>query len=107
MPGDDYPVVSVSGPLEAHEGRGTRPKFWIRIGEGTERWLLKIPRPDTGEHWAEKVAAEIGRLIGVDCAQIELARCVEQMVFGRPVHEGQEQGQAPRSEQNLLARSIR
>ena len=57
----------------------------------------------TGAAPAEKVAAEIGRLIGVDCAQIELARCVEQVVFGRPVHEGQEQGQAPRSEQNLLA----
>ena len=107
MPDEPYPVVSVPTRTDVPESRGTRTKFWITFPGDEHPWLLKIPRTDTGEHWAEKVAAEIGRLIGVDCAQIELARCVEQMVFGRPVHEGQEQGQAPRSEQNLLARSIR
>lgn len=42
--------------------------------DGQTEWLLKFPRPGTGEHWAEKVASEIGPLIGVDCARVELAR---------------------------------
>ncbi len=38
---------------------------------------MKFPRLETGEHWAEKIASEIGNLIGVNCARVELARFVE------------------------------
>ncbi len=55
------------------ESRGSRRKFWISFEEKPKLWLLKYPRPDTGEHWAEKIAAEVGKLIGVDCARVELA----------------------------------
>ncbi len=55
------------------ESRGSRRKFWISIEGEPNLWLLKYPRPNTGEHWAEKVAAEVGKLIGVDCARVELA----------------------------------
>ena len=57
------------------ESRGSRHKFWISIEEEPKLWLLKYPRPNTGEHWAEKIAAEVGRLIDVDCARVELANC--------------------------------
>ena len=56
-------------------------KFWIFVPDEQilphERnlWLLKFPRPNTGEHWAEKIAAEVGKLIGVECAPVELANC--------------------------------
>ena len=55
------------------ESRGSRHKFWISIEEEPKLWLLKYPRPNTGEHWAEKIAAEVGKLIGVNCARVELA----------------------------------
>ena len=55
------------------ESRGSRRKFWISIDDKPNPWLLKFPRPNTGEHWAEKIAAEVGKLIGVDCARVELA----------------------------------
>ena len=42
--------------------------------------MLKFARPNTGEHWAEKIAAEIGNLIGVDCARVELADCGGELV---------------------------
>ena len=62
------------------ESRGSRRKFWISIEGETNLWLLKFPRPNTGEHWAEKIAAEVGALIGVDCARVELADCGGELV---------------------------
>jgi hypothetical protein len=50
---------------------GTKPKFWFRCDR--QRWLFKEPRGSTGEHWAEKGAAEIGHLLGIPCARVELA----------------------------------
>ena len=76
-----YKVVEIPETLDAPENRGARPKYWVRIGEGAGRWLLKIPRPGTGEHWAEKITAEVGHIIGVDCAQVELARYAENLDF--------------------------
>ena len=74
MVDEPYKVVDIVGTLDTRETRGARTKFWIRFVGEAERWLLKFPRPRTGEHWAEKVASEIGNLIGIDCARVELAR---------------------------------
>ena len=35
--------------------------------------MFKYPRPGTGEHWAEKIAAEIAHLLEIPCAKTELA----------------------------------
>ena len=85
MPHTTYQVQSVSIQFELQqiglESRGTREKFWIFIPDEQilphelNLWLLKFPRRDTGEHWAEKIAAEVGDLIGVKCARVELANC--------------------------------
>ena len=104
MPDAPYRVVSVPARLDVEEGRGTRPKAWVRIPPEGDPWLLKIPRPNTGEHWAEKIAAEIGSLIGVECAQVELARCSEQAAFDRLLREGQEP--PPRQAQSSLLATI-
>ncbi|MGM0587985.1 MAG: HipA domain-containing protein [Bacteroidota bacterium] len=58
------------------EQLGSKSKFWVTIGEDEDEqdWLFKIPRKNTGEHWAEKVAAEIARLLEIHHAQVELAR---------------------------------
>ena len=76
MAQERYPVVPVRLPAEAPELIGGRQKYWITGHTGSNLWLLKFPRLGTGEHWAEKVTAEIGRMIGVNCANVELARYV-------------------------------
>ena len=56
------------------EEMGSKRKFWFRRpGEGESEWLFKYPREDTGEHWAEKIAAEIAELLDIRHATVELA----------------------------------
>ena len=74
-----YPVIPLVIPPREMEGRGTRRKFWVLGPDSRTEWLLKFPRPDTGEHWAEKIAAEIGQLIDVDTAHVELARSGDEL----------------------------
>lgn len=56
------------------ETMGTKRKFWVTRADGT-RWLFKFSRPQTGEHWSEKVAAELGAQLEVPVARVELATC--------------------------------
>ena len=82
MEDDPYTIVDIVDAGDAREPRGSRTKFWVRFVGEADRWLLKFPRPNTGEHWAEKVASEIGHLIGVECAEVELARYFGPSVIG-------------------------
>ena len=72
-----YPVYQVTesgiDPEDEPERLGSKRKFWFRREDGV-RCLFKFPRRDFGEHWAEKVAAEVGTLIGVRCAEVQLSR---------------------------------
>ena len=52
---------------------GSKPKFWYRESSGQFDWLFKYPQEGTGQHWAEKIAAEVARAIGVPHAVVELA----------------------------------
>lgn len=74
MTRNHYQIVPLSLPLETPESRGSRIKFWVRVTSMDKPWLLKFPRPITGEHWAEKIVAEVGHLIGIPCANVELVR---------------------------------
>ena len=56
---------------ESIEQLGTKYKFWFHhptLG----RCLCKLGRPNTGEDWSEKVAAELAALIGLPHARYEL-----------------------------------
>jgi len=67
-----YPIIEI--PLDAREDTeqlGSKPKFWVLLE--TERWLFKDARPDTGEDWAEKAAAELASAVGIRAAAVELA----------------------------------
>ena len=56
------------------EDMGSKKKFWFRFPrEPQGYWLFKFPKEDTGEHWAEKIAAEIAGLLEIECAKVELA----------------------------------
>jgi len=54
------------------EDMGSKPKFWFRYQD--EMWLFKQARPNTGEHWAEKVASEIAVLLKLPTHEVRLAR---------------------------------
>ena len=71
---DSYPVVEVPVTVHEPEGMGSKRKFWFSYPERQgSSWLFKYPRPNTGEHWAEKVAAEVAGLLGISHAKVELA----------------------------------
>ena len=56
------------------EDMGSKTKFWYRPQDQQERdWLFKYPQPDTGQHWAEKIAAEVAGLLAIPHAKVELA----------------------------------
>jgi hypothetical protein len=55
--GDDEGGFIVA--VEGSEQMGSKAKFWCKRVGTEERYLLKYPRPDTGEDWAEKIAAEL------------------------------------------------
>lgn len=54
------------------EDMGSKPKFWFRYKE--EMWLFKRARPNTGEHWAEKVASEIATLLILPTHEVQIAQ---------------------------------
>jgi len=56
---------------------GSRFKFWFNHPE-QGNCLFKQIRPNTGEDWAEKIAAELAQLLGLPHANYELATWREQ-----------------------------
>lgn len=73
-----YPVVDISGWQRAGvESEGLSPNAWYREPETSELWLYKpvVSHGDRqqGEDWSEKLSSEIGRLIGIPAARVELA----------------------------------
>lgn len=55
------------------EAMGSKDKFWYRAKEGEAEWLFKFPQPKTGQHWAEKIAAEVAACMEIFHAVVELA----------------------------------
>lgn len=61
-------------PEFGSEQMGSKTKAWIVLDSTPlDRWLFKQARPETGEHWAEKLAEVLARELGIPCAQVELA----------------------------------
>lgn len=54
------------------EDMGSKPKFWFRYQD--EMWLFKQARPNTGEHWAEKIASEIAGLLKLPTHEVRIAQ---------------------------------
>lgn len=57
---------------DAIEEMGTKEKFWFRNEDG-KRYLFKASRPNTGEDWAEKIAAELSERLKLPHADYEFA----------------------------------
>lgn len=70
-----FPVIDVTAWERLNtEQMGTKPKFWCLDQSGVE-FLFKESRSHAGEHWSEKVAAEIAEALELPHAEIELAIC--------------------------------
>lgn len=87
---------------EESETMGSKDKFWFRVGK--VRWLFKYSRRlmassadtpateteeavYTGEHWAEKLAAEIAEALGIPHAVVELAQDQDSRVPGAMIRD--------------------
>ncbi len=71
---DLYRLIEVEAAWPTQkEAMGTKRKFWCRPTEDGVLWLFKYPRPGSGEHWAEKIAAEVAGCLGISHAVVELA----------------------------------
>ncbi|MFE7199378.1 hypothetical protein ACFU8R_03815 [Pseudonocardia alni] len=79
-----YPVVDVSGWEPARpETIGREEKLWLRepgapVHSRERDWLFKpviVPANGNrqGEDWAEKIVCELGELLGVPCAEVQMA----------------------------------
>ncbi len=70
---DRFPIIEIpTDAARAEEAMGSKSKFWYNdtnLGD----CLFKRSRPNTGEDWSEKVAAELCRLLGLPPATDELA----------------------------------
>ncbi len=72
--GDGFPIVEVpTNAARSEEAMGSKWKFWYgdpKLGD----CLFKRSRPNTGEDWSEKLAAELCHLLGLPHAHYELAQ---------------------------------
>lgn len=76
---DQFPIIELlPDQVEAVEWMGTKDKFWVSLPNDDEKWLFKYARVNdgtpTGEHWAEKIGAEVADLMGLPHSLVELAR---------------------------------
>jgi len=68
-----YPVEQIEPEwVYQREEMGSKTKFWFRRPNDRTR-LFKYPHENTGEHWAEKISAEIANLLGIPHAKVRLA----------------------------------
>lgn len=82
-----FDIISVpSGAPDTLGSVGSKRKFWYTrrvrddrdVSSREEDWLFKAARQNTGEDWAEKVAAELCGLLRLPCATYELATWTEE-----------------------------
>ena len=75
MADSTYPVIETSTwEVLSVEEMGSKPKFWLMDQEGT-KWLFKHRhRPNVGDDWAEKIAAEVAGCLAIPHATVELAK---------------------------------
>ena len=70
---DRYPVFEIQPHwVRETEAMGSKSKFWYHNDDAAD-WLFKYPQAQTGQHWAEKIAAEVAECLDILHAQVELA----------------------------------
>jgi hypothetical protein len=73
-----FPIIEVpDNAAQAQEAMGTKFKFWYTHPDLGD-CLFKRARPNTGEDWSEKIAAELCEQLGIPHATYELATWQDQ-----------------------------
>ena len=86
------------------EAMGTKSKFWYREpGVGVE-WLFKYPQENTGQHWAEKLAAEAADILHIPHGRIELAEF--EGTYGSATESFAREGRELRHGNEVLATTV-
>lgn len=71
---EPYPIIEIQPDwVLEEEAMGSKQKFWFRSSDSEPDWLFKYPQPRTGQHWAEKIAAEVADALDILHARVELA----------------------------------
>lgn len=69
-----YPILIIQPEwVLEQEAMGSKEKFWSRESNDAPEWLFKYPQANTGQHWAEKIAAEVAEALCIPHAKVELA----------------------------------
>lgn len=73
-----YPILPIAPAwVRAEEQMGSKTKYWVDLPDRADQWLFKYTRKNVwgfaGEHWSEKIAAEVAQLIDLPHAEVELA----------------------------------
>jgi hypothetical protein len=72
--GEPYSILAIQPEwVLEDEAMGSKQKFWFRESNDSPDWLFKYPQPNTGQHWAEKIAAEVAGCLDILHARVELA----------------------------------
>jgi len=77
-----YPIITIDPEwVRAEEQMGSKTKYWVDRPGKADQWLFKYTRRNVwgfaGEHWSEKIAAEVAALLGLPHAVVELAMLQE------------------------------
>lgn len=71
---DKFPIFTIQPEwIFEPETLGSKEKFWYRDPVNAQEWLFKYPEENTGQHWAEKIAAEVAYQMEILHAPVELA----------------------------------
>lgn len=74
-----YEVINVSNWESIKKGKGYSESYWIIDPTSRNRGLFKLPKYNKdydwydGSHWAEKIVSEIGKVLGLDMPEVDLA----------------------------------
>jgi hypothetical protein len=75
-----FPVLAIeSSWVLDREAMGSKQKFWYRENNDATQWLFKYPQVNrqtgelAGQHWAEKIAEQVAKLLDTRFALVELA----------------------------------
>lgn len=79
---DRYPIIYIQDTwILDDEPMGTKDKVWVELPDDPRPWLFKFSRVNkdhvSGEHWSEKIAAELASILKIPHAQVEIARLNE------------------------------
>jgi len=80
MLGETFQIQHIVVPEDERldEQVGSKTKFWFATDDARPNQLWKRARACTYEDVSEKLAAELGRLLGIALATVELAECDDQ-----------------------------